>query len=102
MPKTARLILREVALADIDAIDRFSVERFGSEVADAYLRGLQATLDKIADYPLSAPKREEFGAGTHCKVYRSHRILYEINESGDAVVLRILHHSRNVSPALNP
>lgn len=100
MPAAGRVILREVALADIEEIAAFSEDRFGDALADAYLLGLRAALDRIADFPQASPLRDDFGGDVRCKVYRSHRILFELLENGDVVVLRILHHSRDVPRAL--
>lgn len=101
MPEVAKLTLRQAAEDDLEEIDRFSAERFGKAVADGYAQGLVSALDAVAELPYAAPLREDFGAGVRGKLYRSHRVLYRIEEDGEVVVLRVLHHSRDIRPALN-
>jgi toxin ParE1/3/4 len=45
----SKLLLTDRALTDIDAIDRYSVERWGRQVADQYLADLDAALGRLAD-----------------------------------------------------
>ena len=43
------LLLSDRALSDIDAIEHYSVERWGTRVADQYLADLDAALDRLAE-----------------------------------------------------
>lgn len=45
----SKLLLTDRALTDIDAIDRYSVERWGRRVADQYLANPDAALGRLAD-----------------------------------------------------
>ena len=43
-----KLLLTDRALSDIDAIEQYSVERWGTQVADQYLADLDAALGRLA------------------------------------------------------
>ena len=45
----SKLLLTDRALTDIDAIECYSVERWGRRVADQYLADLDAALGRLAD-----------------------------------------------------
>jgi plasmid stabilization system protein ParE len=44
-----KLLLTDRALSDIDAIEHYSVERWGTEVAEQYLADLDAALGRLAE-----------------------------------------------------
>ena len=90
-----RFALGRAARLDLKEIGRFSRAHFGLEVAKDYLRGFAIEFARLAQYPESAPLRPDFGDNVRCKVYRSHRILYQTTGAGIRVV-RILHHAQSV------
>ena len=45
----SELLLTDRALTDIDAIELYSVERWGTQVADQYLADLDAALGRLAE-----------------------------------------------------
>jgi toxin ParE1/3/4 len=95
----ASLELTPLALLDLEEVDHDGARDFGERAADAYATGLRRAFDLLELYPLSSPARPDFGAGVRSRVYRAHRILYTFD--GDTIlVVRILHHSRDVSRAL--
>ena len=95
----ASLELTPLALRDLEEIDRDGARDFGSRAADAYAAGLRRAFDLLELYPNSSPARPDFGEGLRSRAYRAHRILYTFD--GDTVlVVRILHHLRDVSRAL--
>ena len=63
---------------------------FGSRQADAYAAGLGAAFRMIADYPLSSRLRDETASPVRARPYRSHVILYTVDEAG-VLILRIRH-----------
>jgi toxin ParE1/3/4 len=88
------------AVADIDAITVFSVERFGKAVADAYLTGLEAACDQLRLYPEMAAIYPRLRPAMRCLIYRRHRIFYRV--AGETVsIVRILHHAQDVKRAMN-
>jgi toxin ParE1/3/4 len=91
----AEIKLSSAARRDLARIDEFSAAQFGDDVADDYLRGLNAAFELLKRHPKAGQLRRDYGKVTRCKVYRSHRILYRLE--GDTVfVQRILHHSQHV------
>jgi toxin ParE1/3/4 len=89
------VILTQKARDDLDEIDRFSIDNFGEAVATDYMQGFFAAFARLADYPESAPLLPRIAPPTRSLTYRSHRIIHECRE-GRVVVIRILHHSRDV------
>lgn len=88
------------ASADIDEIAAFSVERFGVEVADTYLAGLELACERLQDFPEMAAVYPRIRPKIRCLIYRSHRIFYRF-EDGVVLIVRILHHARDVKRAMN-
>jgi toxin ParE1/3/4 len=88
------------AVADLDAITAFSVERFGKPVADAYLTGLEAACDQLRLYPEMAATYPRIRPAMRCLIYRRHRIFYRI-AGGTVLIVRILHHAQDVKRAMN-
>lgn len=83
------------ARADLIEIDEFGSERFGDDAADAYQRAIKHVLTRLEDFPLIGEARPDYGAGIRCIGYKSHRILYRV-ENERVEIARILHHSRDV------
>ena len=86
----AHLRLSEAARADIRAIYREGVERFGLARADAYASALRESIERLADYPESAPFRECLGGPVRVLPVRSHIVIYAI-DPGEVHILRIRH-----------
>lgn len=63
---------------------------FGRDQADAYALGLAAAFRLIADYPLSSRLRQETERPVRARPYRSHVILYTVDEA-EVLVLRVRH-----------
>lgn len=88
------------AVADIDAITAFSVERFGKVVADTYLTGLETACDQLRVFPEMAAIYQRLKPAMRCLIYRRHRIFYRV--SGETVmIVRILHHAQDVKRVMN-
>ncbi|MBX9885569.1 MAG: type II toxin-antitoxin system RelE/ParE family toxin [Novosphingobium sp.] len=92
--------LSRAARQDLKAIGRFSRVHFGQTVAASYLRGFTAEFARLVRLPQLGQARPEYGATVRCKVYRSHRILYESNDTG-ICILRILHHAQSVPDTIS-
>ena len=95
----ADLQLTSAAFADLAEIDEYGVAAFGEEAAEAYSRGLKRVFDMLERYPLAAPARPDYGDGIRCRVYREHLVLHTA-DSDDVLIVRVLHHSRDVKQAL--
>jgi toxin ParE1/3/4 len=95
----ARLRLSAEARADLTEIEEYGAERFGDEAAAAYLRGFNKVSAQLRRYPLSAMARDDYGDGVRCLTHGSHRIVY-IFDGEEVLIVRILHHTRDVRKAL--
>ena len=87
----ARLTVSEEADRDLDTLYRLGVEMFGISQADRYTDGLLGALDLIADFPAAARLRTELKPPIRAYPYKSHVILYDIDLTGDVLVVRIRH-----------
>lgn len=87
----ARLTVSEETDRDLDALYRQGVEMFGIAQADRYIEGLLSALDLIADFPVAARLRAELQPPIRAYPYKSHLVLYDIDETGDVLVVRIRH-----------
>jgi toxin ParE1/3/4 len=87
--------IRAEASLDIADIYAFSIERFGREVAQDYVDGLDVALLRLVQYPESTPVFEGVKPRLRQLVYRSHRVLYDFDGRTVSIV-RILHSAMNV------
>ena len=92
--------MSESAYADLEEIGDYGAARFGEEAADAYQDAFDQAFERLASYPHIGEARPALGNGIRCLVCKRHRILYRIG--GDTLrIVRILHHSRDVSRHLS-
>lgn len=91
--------LSKAARQDLKEIGRFSRAHFGQAVAADYLRGFASEFSRLVQLPQLGQLRPEYGQAIRSKVYRSHRILYQPNDSGIRI-LRIMHHAQSVPEKL--
>lgn len=89
---TVKLRLSKAAEADLKIIDAYSFEQFGSEVADAYLRGFNELFDQLRQHPFTGHETPDLGAGIRSLTHRRHRIFYSI-DNDIVLIIRILHHA---------
>ena len=99
LTQMVRLRLSEAAQADLIEIRLFSNREFGAGQTDHYMRGFSTTFRRIRDFPRLGTSIDGFDIDLRCVVHRSHRIFYSV-EGSRLVVVRILHHSRDVSKHL--
>jgi toxin ParE1/3/4 len=78
--------------ADQDIIDIYlhGCREFGQTQAERYHEGLADILDLIADNPRMARERPEFTPPVRLHPYRSHLIVYRLDDTG-VLVVRVLH-----------
>ncbi|MDI6624265.1 MAG: type II toxin-antitoxin system RelE/ParE family toxin [Brevundimonas sp.] len=86
----ASLRLSETARADIRAIYRQGVEGFGVRRADAYAAALRLAIKRLAEFPESASLREGLDGPVRVLPFRSHIVIYAIDEGG-VHILRVRH-----------
>ena len=92
----AELRFSVAAQSDLADIEDYGVREFGPHAAEAYLRHLIQALDVLLSYPRLAPERPDYGEGIRCKTVREHLILHQVDAAG-VLVVRVLHHSRDVA-----
>ncbi len=86
-------------MADFDAIDAYSFEEFGEDIADAYMRGFDELFELLRSHPKAGMAASELGKGIRKLTHRQHRIFYTVD--GDLVfIARILHHAMDPKRAL--
>ncbi len=95
----ARLVYSRKAASDIEEITAFSVAQFGVEVAGDYLTGLELACELLREFPEMAAIYPRIRPEMRCLIYRSHRIFYRVDEE-QVLVVRVLHHARDVKRAL--
>jgi len=95
----AEIILSQRALADLDEIDRHSIDAFGASVAARYVGALKDALRRLESNPRLAPQLTIVRPPVRALTCGSHRILYDVH--GEAVVVsRIVHTARDIGLAL--
>jgi toxin ParE1/3/4 len=92
--------IKAEAKADLASIHAFSIDRFGDDVADIYLRGFYEAFDRLTEYPEIGSLLPIIRPPMRSLRHRSHRILYSF-DSETILITRILHHSQDMQQALN-
>ncbi len=93
--------LRALALADLEAIRDFTLERWGAVQAERYLRELFACFDELAANPRLGRSREEVGRGCRSFPQGRHVVFYEIGSKGIEIIA-IVHQGADVERHLPP
>ena len=81
--------LSNKAIADLERLYQYGVERFGFEKADRYYDGLVNRFEDIARNPPLAPMVEHIHPGLRRLVYHSHSIYFSTTTNG-IYILRVL------------
>jgi toxin ParE1/3/4 len=85
-----RYVLSPKAQADIDDIWSYTVENWGDQQAERYLRGLQRAIEDIAENPDKGRPCDHIRAGYRKYPVGSHVLFYRVVD-GLIDVVRILH-----------
>lgn len=83
--------LSKQAAEDIEAIGRYTLDTFGIDQARLYHEGLHTAFSFLAENPQAARERSEIDPPVRAHPYQSHLIVYEIENGGDILILRIPH-----------
>ena len=97
--RPVKLRLSRAAEAELEAIDAFSFEQFGDEVASTYMRRFDELFDLLRLHPLAGQEASDLGKGMRSLTHRSHRILYQASNN-EVLIVRILHHAMDAKLAL--
>ena len=88
----SRLVLTDRALADLDAMAGYSVERWGSRVADQYVADLDAALGRLADDLSLLRERHDYTGRLRFYRVREHVLIGDVI-GGTGFVLAVWHGS---------
>lgn len=99
--RVPRLRTAPAARQDIRDIRTFSRTTFGVHATAEYLGGLRAIFDLLEARPMVGGVEQDLGINVRSFGYRSHRIYYRL-EGNDLLVIRVLHHARDVAGAFGP
>lgn len=76
---------------DLEGIFLIGLDLFGYDQARRYNQDLVATFSRLASYPEMARLREELSGAVRALSYKAHVIVYEVDEGGQVVILRVRH-----------
>jgi toxin ParE1/3/4 len=91
--------LSNEADADLVSIFQFTVERFGLAQAQNYLISLEEHLDYLLQNPRSGRLQKDIQNNLRSSVFNSHIVFYQVRRD-HLFIVRILHHSRDISKHL--
>lgn len=94
-----RLELSLRAIADLDDIRDFSVERFGAARAILYLDAIERAFRRLLAHPEIGVLRDDLGAAVRSYPVEQHRIYY-VTRRERVVVRRVLHKAMDVGRRL--
>jgi len=86
----SKITLKPKAKADIAGIWDYSVENWGEEKAETYLRDLWSRIHQVADKPDLALKADIVRAG-YRKILSGNHVIYFKEIEGGIDIVRVLH-----------
>jgi len=96
---SAAYALRELAVADLEAIWVYTFEQWGIEQAERYLKSLFACFEDLAENPHLGRQRDEVKAGYRSFPQGRHVLFYLVVPDGIEVI-GIVHQSADVDSHL--
>lgn len=92
--------LSPAAQIDLSDIWDYTVAMWSADQADAYLRGLGEKLQVLCSHPEIARERTEIDPPVRLQPYRSHLIIYRI-EDDHLAIIRVVHNRQHWQALLN-
>ncbi len=83
--------LTKEAEEDIIRIFLEGAELFGVNQAESYHAALHHAFAIIADHPKIARQREELSPPVRVHPYKSHIIIYELDDNNNVIIIRVRH-----------
>lgn len=93
-----RIELRPRALEDLEEIYQFSLEHWGRERAESYMRSIDEGLRQLLDHPRLGQCRDEVVPGILAFRVLSHVIFYRYDQDRIGVI-RVLHQAMDLPGA---
>ncbi len=86
--------------SDLQEIYRYTKERWGLPQAKKYLHSLTESFEFLADNPQTGRPRDDIRKGYRSLHKSKHHIFYRV-EGQNILIVRILHHSRDIERQIN-
>ncbi|WP_339690898.1 type II toxin-antitoxin system RelE/ParE family toxin [uncultured Parasphingorhabdus sp.] len=86
---------RPEALADLEDIADYTIERWGSKQARSYISSLGADIKSLSDFALRFPEHEPSGLGLR-KMTSGHHLVFYLIDGEIVEIIRILHERIDV------
>lgn len=96
-----KLRVTAAAWGELRDIRVYSKSVFGAAKARDYLLGLRTCFTRERDRPLMGVAVKRLGSSMRSFSYKTHRI-YLQSADGEVLIVRILHHARNVPSTMTP
>ncbi len=94
-----QIVIKEKAIADLDAIYWQTVERWGRGQARSYFEAMQGVFNLLAEQPELARERRTLTPPVRVHPFRSHIVIYRADDDF-LDILRVLHGRSNWQTAL--
>jgi len=86
--------------ADLESIYHYIADNSGESAADKVVRDIEASLQRLAEFPNAGRDRSDLLPGLRSYPVISYLVLYRI-EDGRIVVVRIAHGSQDIPKLFN-
>jgi toxin ParE1/3/4 len=96
---SANFRLTPRAAADLEAIADYTIERWGLEQLEIYLRSLNNRFEWLAENPFAGRDRNDVDAGYRSFPEGSHVIFYVVGDDC-VIIIGIPHKSMDIGPDL--
>lgn len=95
-PQVNKYRLSRLAVADLEEIAEYTIDRFGIEQARRYRDGLKTCFVQLANNLTIGRKAEQLKPGLRRFEHQSHVVFY-ISERESILIVRVLHTSMDVA-----
>ena len=87
--------IRSVAQSDLESIWLYTLEQWGVEQANSYLKAIINRFDWLVDNPLLGKRRDDIKQGYYCFPEGMHIIFYQIKDD-QIEIIGIPHQSMDI------
>jgi toxin ParE1/3/4 len=91
--------LSAAAISDLEVMAEWGGAAFGLRVAEDYQLHVLDLFDDLAAHPEMGVERFVAGQMIRLMPYRSHHVIYRIDD-GDVIIVRVLHHLQSLPDKL--